>query len=162
MARVFIALGSNLSNPVSQLQQAIQSLGRLEQTSLISTSSFYRSLPMGPPDQPDYINAVVCLETALEPLPLLDSLQHIEQQQGRVRTGERWGPRKLDLDILLYDEQIISNDRLIIPHPGLHERSFVLYPLQEIAPELEIPGHGQLARLVAKCDKAGLEQIDQV
>jgi len=107
---------------------------------------------MGPQDQPDYVNAVMSITTSLTPLALLDILQSIEQQQGRVRGAERWGPRTLDLDLLLYAEQVINLPRLKIPHPGLHERSFVLYPLFEIAPSLVIPGRGALATLLQHCE----------
>lgn len=119
--------------------------------------------------QPDYINAVVAIETDRDELSLLDDLQAIESQHGRVRTGEHWGPRTLDLDVLLIGDKIINEARLIIPHPGLHERSFVLYPLQEIAPDLLIPDHDSLTglalkelplrELIAQCDDKGLERI---
>ena len=114
---------------------------------------------MGPEGQPDYINAVAAIKTQLSALDLLDALQQIESEQGRVRTGLRWGPRTLDLDILLYDEQIISTERLRIPHPGLHERAFVLYPLYEIDPDLMIPGEASLAILKAQCPADGLNKI---
>lgn len=159
MIRVYIGIGSNLSDPVSQVQAAIEMLDSIEQSQFIRASSFYRSAPMGPQAQPDYVNAVACLDTALAAEDLLDRLQQIEKRQGRT-TGQRWGPRTLDLDILLYGEQIISSARLSVPHPGLHERSFVLYPLQEIAPELDVPDKGQVADLVVKCSRTGLERID--
>ena len=114
---------------------------------------------MGPPDQPDYINAVCALTSSVDPIPLLDQLQAIELKHGRVRDGLRWGPRSLDLDILLFGENIINTARLVVPHPGLDQRSFVLYPLYEIAPGLTVPGLGPLEDLIAKCDQAGLERI---
>ena len=109
--------------------------------------------------QSDYINAVVAIETDRDALSLLDDLQAIESQHGRIRTGEHWGPRTLDLDVLLIGDKIINEARLIIPHPGLHERSFVLYPLQEIAPDLLIPGLNSIRELIAQCDDEGLERI---
>jgi 2-amino-4-hydroxy-6-hydroxymethyldihydropteridine diphosphokinase len=117
---------------------------------------------MGPQEQPDYINAVCEIKTGLTPLDLLDKLQAIEATQGRVRTEERWGPRPLDLDILLYGGKSINTDRLIVPHPGMLERNFVLYPLHEIAPDLIIPGQGPLASMVKKIDKQGLTAVSQV
>jgi 2-amino-4-hydroxy-6-hydroxymethyldihydropteridine diphosphokinase len=114
---------------------------------------------MGPQDQPEYINAVASLETNLQAEALLDALQAIEQAQGRVR-DERWGPRTLDLDILLYGDEVIDSDRLTIPHPGLSEREFVLYPLYELAPDLMIPGLGSLASLYQHCDANGIERLE--
>lgn len=151
----YIGLGSNLAEPVSQIRQACEALKRLPQSQLLACSSLYSSPPMGPPDQPDYINAVAALETALAPHVLLTELQGVEQAQGRTREI-RWGARTLDLDLLLYGEQTIKDKLLTVPHPGLPERAFVLYPLQEIAPGLVIPGQGPLAELVAGCPKGGL------
>jgi len=152
-------MGSNLADPVSQVKSAIKTLQSLEKSELKKVSSLYQSLPMGPAEQPDYINAVACMKTMLEPFELLDALLAIEQSQGRQRCAERWGPRTLDLDILLYGEKIITSERLKVPHSGLHERSFVLYPLHEIAPDLDIPVHGPIAELLAKCDSTGLERL---
>jgi 2-amino-4-hydroxy-6-hydroxymethyldihydropteridine diphosphokinase len=159
MITVYIGLGSNLADPVSQVKSAIKALQLLQKSELKKVSSFYKSLPMGPAEQPDYINAVACMETILEPLELLDALLAIEQSQGRQRSAERWGPRTLDLDILLYGEKIITSERLKVPHSGLHERSFVLYPLHEIAPDLDIPVHGPIAELLANCHSTGLERL---
>ena len=152
MVTVYIGMGSNLENPRRQVTQAIAAISSIIDCRRLVVSSLYRSKPMGPQDQPDYVNAVMSVETSLSPLALLDTLQSIEQQQGRVRGVEQWGPRTLDLDILLYSDQMIGLPRLKIPHPGLHERSFVLYPLNEIAPTLVIPGHGALARLLEHCE----------
>lgn len=127
----------------------------------MACSSLYRSAPLGPANQPDYVNAVMAVETALAPLALLDALQALETAFGRVRHGERWGPRTLDLDILLYGSEILATDRLTVPHPGLAEREFVLYPLQEIAPDLNIPGLGPLADLVRRCPRRGLSVIEE-
>lgn len=154
----YIGLGSNLDNPESQLKTAIEALTGLPQTRLQARSSLYRSAPMGPQDQPDYLNAVAQLSTGLEPEALLDKLQGIEQAQGRVR-AQHWGPRTLDLDILLYGEDVVATERLKIPHPGIAERSFVLYPLAEINGQLEIPGLGGVGSLMEQCPDAGLSRL---
>jgi len=139
MITVFIAVGSNLGDPVSQANVAIDALKKLPKSQFVQTSSLYSSTPMGPQDQPDYINAVVELTTELTPLELLDCTQRIELEQGRVRKEERWGPRTLDLDILLYGNEVMDSERLTVPHYGMKEREFVLYPLAEIAPNLTLP-----------------------
>jgi len=154
----YVGLGSNLGNPESQVKTAIGALAGLPQTCLQDRSSLYRSAPMGPQDQPDYVNAVVQLRTALEPEVLLDKLQGIERAQGRVRT-QHWGPRTLDLDILLYGQGVVATARLKIPHPGIVERSFVLYPLAEINGQLEIPGLGRVQSLLEQCPDAGLSRL---
>lgn len=154
-----IGLGSNLKRPLEQVQQAVSELSAIPLTRMLQVSSFYRSAPMGPADQPDYINAVVELETGLEAHALLEALQSIEQQHGRIREGERWGPRTLDLDILLYGDAVIADDRLQIPHPGMVGRNFVLYPLAEILPETVVPGLGSLDTLLESCPDVGLERL---
>lgn len=159
MERVYIGLGSNLAEPRQQLEAALAALGRLPQTTLSAISSLYASDPLGPPDQPRYINAVAALDTELAPLQLLDALQHIEQEQGRVRKAERWGPRTLDLDILLFGTRQISEPRLTVPHYHMHARAFVLYPLAELAPGLRLPDGRELAQLLAACPRAGLERL---
>jgi len=155
---VYVGLGSNLDNPKQQLLRAFNELGELPHTELVARSSLYRSHPLGPADQPDYINAVACLRTSLEPLELLDALQAIEQAHRRVRV-QHWGPRTLDLDILLYGERQIDQPRLQVPHPHMFERSFVLQPLSEIAADLRVAGHGPLSDLLAACEQLGLERI---
>lgn len=157
--RCFIGLGSNLENPAQQIDTAIQDIANIDQLSLVQRSSLYKSPPMGPQDQPDYINAVVEVETTLSAHELLDSLQSIEQQHGRVRK-RHWGERTLDLDILLYAQQMIADERLNVPHPGIAERAFVIYPLAEIAPELMVPGKGNVAELMHACPAAGLEKLE--
>ena len=132
MNPAYIALGSNLQNPQQQLHSAISAIAQLAQSSIGPISSFYRSTAVGPGKQPDYLNAVLRLDTKLEPLELLDELQNIENSQGRERQ-ERWGPRTLDLDLLLYGDVTLISPRLTIPHPRMHQRNFVLYPLQEIS-----------------------------
>lgn len=139
MTRVYIALGSNLANPLHQVQSALNALAELPRTKLIATSSLYRTPPLGPQDQPDYLNAVVALDTDLSAENLLDHTQKIELEHGRVRKDERWGPRTLDLDILLFGDEIINTERLTVPHYDMKNRQFMLYPLAEIAPELHFP-----------------------
>ncbi|MBL1319743.1 MAG: 2-amino-4-hydroxy-6-hydroxymethyldihydropteridine diphosphokinase [Methylophaga sp.] len=159
MNGVFIGLGSNLADPIEQVITAIEALQSIPETKLVAQSSLYASPPMGPQDQPDYINAVVELSTELSAHKLLDQLQVIEQQQGRVRL-RHWGERTLDLDIIVYGEQVIDDERLHIPHKGLADRSFVLYPLAEIATNLTIPKFGNIADLVQNCSRAGLNKIN--
>ena len=152
----YIAIGSNQADPVKQARQAIVALSTLPNTQLLDCSSLYSSCPMGPQDQPDYINAVAKIETTLSALELLDTLQQIELSQGRVRKDNRWGPRTLDLDIILFGDQQINNSRLTVPHYGMKVREFVLYPLLEIAVDLVLPDGTVLSQLVATCDKNGL------
>lgn len=160
MARVrcYIGLGANLAQPLAQLQQAVAALRLLPASQLVAVSSFYGSKPMGPQDQPDYVNAVAALDTELLPEALLDALQQIEQQQGRQRKDERWGPRTLDLDILLYGNDIINSERLTVPHYGLKQREFVLYPLAEIAPNLSLPDGTVLSSLLEQVPLNGLQK----
>ncbi len=150
MTRVYIALGSNLANPLHQVQSALNALAELPQTTLIATSSLYRTPPLGPQDQPDYLNAVVALDTDLSAENLLDHTQKIEQEHGRVRKDERWGPRTLDLDILLFGDEIINTERLTVPHYDMKNRQFILYPLAEIAPELRFPSGESLQSVIAQ------------
>lgn len=150
MTRVYIALGSNLANPLHQVQSALNALAELPQTKLIATSSLYRTPPLGPQDQPDYLNAVVALDTVLSAENLLDHTQKIELEHGRVRKDERWGPRTLDLDILLFGDEIINTERLTVPHYDMKNRQFMLYPLAEIAPELHFPTGESLQSVIAQ------------
>lgn len=164
MTTLYIGIGSNLDEPLVQVRSAIEELQHLAECHVIAVSGLYQSRAMNPPEEPDlkqpnYINAVIKLATERDELDLLDDLQTMEQRHGRVRTEQRWEPRPLDLDILLADDKTINHPRLIVPHPGLHERSFVLYPLHEIAPDLMIPGHGSLKELIAHCDYEGLERL---
>lgn len=135
----YIGLGSNLSEPIKQVNNAIKAIEKIEQSQVITVSSLYLSKPMGPQDQDDYINAVLALQTSLSATELLDSLQAIENDAGRIRKKNRWGARILDLDIILFGDQIINSERLTIPHYGMTEREFVLLPLAEIAPLLQLP-----------------------
>lgn len=159
MARVYIGLGSNLAEPRQQLEAALAALGRLPHCRLLAASSLYASDPLGPPDQPRYVNAVAALDCALSPLALLDALQAIEREQGRERKAERWGPRTLDLDILLFDDLQLDEERLTVPHYHMHARAFVLYPLAEIAPELTLPDGRPLQALLDACPFQGLERL---
>ncbi|MGA7800730.1 MAG: 2-amino-4-hydroxy-6-hydroxymethyldihydropteridine diphosphokinase [Gammaproteobacteria bacterium] len=159
LERAYIGLGSNLEDPVAQVRRALRELDELPDTDLTSTSVLYSSAPMGPPDQPDYVNAVAALDTGLAPRDLLAHLQAIESAHGRVRT-RHWGARTLDLDLLLYGQLRLREDRLVVPHPGMHERAFVLYPLAEIAPGLRIPGGGLVDDLLRACPRAGLEKLE--
>lgn len=154
----YIGLGSNLQNPSEQIHNARLAINSLAHTKEQGFSSLYQSPPMGPQDQPDYINAVMAVETELSPLKLLRSLQSIENSSGRVR-AERWGARTLDLDILLYGDQVIDVPDLTVPHIGITERAFVLYPLHEIAPQLLIPSKGKLVDLLASCPLASLKRL---
>ncbi|MFT4995307.1 MAG: 2-amino-4-hydroxy-6-hydroxymethyldihydropteridine diphosphokinase [Paraglaciecola sp.] len=160
MIEVYIGLGSNMAEPRSQISQALQALSRLSMSRLLKCSSLYASEPMGPQNQANYVNGVACLHTSLTPLALLAECQNIEQQQGRIRTGERWGPRTLDLDILLYGQDIIQQPSLVIPHYGMKQREFVLYPLHEISPELRLPCGTTLVTLLESCPLNGLMKIN--
>ena len=157
---VFIGLGSNLAQPQTQISQAITEMAQLTDTSLLKQSSLYRSTALGSEPQPDYLNAVVELATALNPHALLKALQSIEARHGRIRK-QRWEPRPLDLDILLYGNQLISTETLIVPHAEMTKRHFVLYPLAEIAPDLVIPGakNENLNQLLQRCPKSELKKI---
>lgn len=157
----FIGLGSNLEEPRSQLQHAFVALGQLPGTSLVARSSLYRSAPVGYADQPDFVNAVAKIATALSPQALLQALLHIEHQQGRERTF-RNAPRTLDLDLLLYDDLRLHEHGLTIPHPQMHLRAFVLQPLLEIAPDCVIPGIGQAERALHSCQDQTLERLADV
>lgn len=158
-ARVFIGLGSNRAGPVRQLRQALHALGGLPSTRLHARSSLYRNPPMGPTWQPDFVNAVAELRTDLTPRKLLAALQRIESRQGRNRTLVRWGPRTLDLDILIWGARRLKLQGLIVPHPGIAHRAFVLYPLAELAPELDVPGYGRIEQLLAGVDTRTLTRI---
>jgi len=157
-AQAFIALGSNLENPIVQLQRAFDELAQLPETRLQRRSSLYRSAPVGRLDQPDFINAVALVETALPPQQLLQTLLAIEQRHGRVRESLD-APRTLDLDVLLYDSLQCLDADLTIPHPRMTQRAFVLIPLFEIAPDCHIPGYGHIAPLLAACNGQKLQKI---
>ncbi|ALU43130.1 2-amino-4-hydroxy-6-hydroxymethyldihydropteridine diphosphokinase [Pseudoalteromonas rubra] len=161
MNTVYIGLGANLNAPEAQLRNALDALNTSTVLTLAQVSSFYASKPMGPQDQPDYVNAVAKLITDLPAIEVLDLLQQIELQHGRVRKAERWGPRTLDLDILLYNDAQIATQRLIVPHYGLCEREFVVFPLLEIAPGLTLPTGQALADIATTLPRNGLTAISQ-
>lgn len=158
----YIGLGSNLQAPIVQLESAIHALEKSDAVTHLNCSSFYATKPVGPQDQPDYVNAVAAIETTLDPLQLLDTLQKIELQQGRVREGvKRWGARTLDLDILLYGDEIIDEPRLKVPHVEIQNRAFVLYPLAEIAPGLLLPRLGPIQALLKAVDGNDISIINK-
>ena len=147
MTIAYLGLGSNLANPEQQIHDAIDAFEQLPHVTVLKVSQLYYSRPMGPQDQPDFMNAVISVETELAPIDLLDTLQNIEHEAGRIRKDDRWGPRVLDLDILLYGERIINTERLTVPHYGMKTREFVLIPLAEIAPSLILPDGSSVQEL---------------
>lgn len=154
----FVGVGSNLGGPEQQVESAIDSLARIPGSDLVARSSLYESAPFGPVDQPDFVNAVVMLVTTLDAPTLFHHLQQIESAQGRMR-GEHWGPRVIDLDLLVFGDAIIDLDDLNVPHPGIAERNFVLLPLREIAHDLVIPGLGKVADIAANHDEPRIRLI---
>ncbi|WP_232359202.1 2-amino-4-hydroxy-6-hydroxymethyldihydropteridine diphosphokinase [Paraneptunicella aestuarii] len=155
----FIGLGSNLEQPAEQLRSAIKDMSNIPETNVQLVSSFYLSRPMGPSDQPDYVNAVAELQTELDCHSLLHELQRIELQHGRVRKEQRWGARTLDLDILLYGDEVINEPDLIVPHYGMKSREFVLYPLAEISSELILPCGTVLKELLVQVPENGIKRL---
>lgn len=160
ITRVYIGLGANLDDPRAQVRAAGVMLAGLPHSSSIAYSSLYRSAPVGVTAQPDFINAVCSFDTTLAPHALLAALFAIEQSHGRVRGGVRGGPRTLDLDLLLYGAQRIEDGGLMVPHPRLHERAFVLLPLAELDERLTIPGQGQVGELLAACAAQRVEKLE--
>lgn len=158
MTLAYVALGSNLGDPRQQVLDAMQALGKLPDTRLLKRSQLYRTPPWGVLEQPPFINAAVQLDTALSPHRLLDALIEIEQRAGRVRV-QRNGPRTLDLDLLYVDGVQLDDERLTLPHPRMTERAFVLLPLHDLAPSLQLAGHGSVAELLARVDLAGCEKL---
>ncbi len=154
-----VGLGSNLDGPIRQVELAIDQIATLPSTRLLRRSRLYRTPPWGMRDQPDFINAVAEIETTLAPRDLLRHLLAIERHGGRVRDGARWGPRVIDLDLLLYGGRTLHESGLELPHPRMHERSFVLVPLAELDAGLEIPGHGFAGELVAALGAGGCEPV---
>lgn len=159
MTLVYLGLGSNLDSPIEQLRSARSAIANTARISEIVFSSFYQSPPMARMNQPDYINAVMAIETDLPATELLATMQKIENQHGRIRS-EHWGARTLDIDILLFGNEILDLPDLKIPHYGIAERAFVLQPLFEIAPDLEIPMLGKLPELVTRCPLNSLERLN--
>ena len=159
MVNAYIGLGSNLDNPIGHVKQALEDLKQLPQSQLLLASKLYLSKPVGPQDQDNFVNAVALIITELEPLALLDELQTIEQQHQRVRE-RHWGPRSLDLDLLLFGDQSIQHPRLTVPHAQLSRRDFVVGPLLELCPELVLPSGTQLQEFLQQCPIDGLICID--
>ena len=157
--RAYIGIGSNLNDPVARILEAVEEMEMIPDTLLVKRSSLYRGSPMGPADQPDYVNAVVSLDTLLSPVDLHQAMIDIEDMLGRDRTADKWGPRIIDLDLLLYGTNSINTDTLTVPHPGMHERDFVIVPLEEIAGNLKIPGRGQIYSLINKCENHSLKKL---
>lgn len=157
--RVYVGLGSNLEDPVAQVLEAVEELEMIPDSILVSRSSLYRGKPMGLADQPDYVNAVVAMDTLLSAENFLQELTRIEDLQGRVRDGDKWGPRIIDLDLLMYGKQKINTPDLTVPHPGMHERDFVIIPLSELAGDVNIPGQGRLTALINKCENHSLRKL---
>lgn len=158
MSTAYIALGANLGDPAATVDAAFKAISALPQTRLVACSALYRTAPVGITEQPEFINAAARVETALAPEALLDALLAIEQQFGRVREL-RNGPRTLDLDVLLYDDLVLDTPRLTLPHPRLHLRAFVLYPLADVGPELRIPGRGTLAAWLPAVANQGIVRL---
>ena len=159
MTEAFIALGSNLGDARAQVLSAFDALASLPGTQLLARSHLYLTPPWGVLDQPPFVNAVALVDTTLAPRELLNALLAIERAAGRVRDGERWGPRTLDLDILHMDAVAMADERLSLPHPRIHERAFVLLPLHDLAPVLDLPGQGRVMDLLAALDVAGCERL---
>ena len=160
LRRAYVGVGSNLGDALTEVRTALADLAIVPGIRLAAASRLYGNPPMGPPSQPDYVNAVAALDTTLAPHALLAALQAVEHAHGRVRGGERWGPRTLDLDLLLYADSVIDDAVLRVPHPGIAERAFVLVPLAEVAPaSLDVPGRGSLAALLAACDDSALRVV---
>jgi len=159
MEQVYVGLGSNLADPRAQVERASRALAA-PQTRLVQRSRLYRSAPWGRADQPEFVNAVVALQTELTPREMLEALLKIERAAGRARDATRWGPRVLDLDILMFGDRLIDEPGLHVPHPHLHERAFVLLPLAEIAPDLIVPGHGRVDDLARRIDASTCRPLE--
>lgn len=159
--RAYVALGSNLDDPIAQVRAGALALGKLPGTRLVCCSSLYRTAPVGMTDQPDFINAVCETDTSLPAGAFMQALLDIELSQGRQRQIPG-GPRTLDLDLLLYGDQVSQEPGLTLPHPRLHARAFVLYPLSELAPGLCVPGHGSVETLLAGCAGQFIERLTAV
>ena len=157
----YVALGSNLGDPATQVQRAFEALGGLPQTQCVLRSSLYRSRPMGPVEQPDFVNAVAGLLTQLDAPGLLAELKSLESSLGRAAPVVRWGPRLIDLDLLVHGMTRLHEDHIRVPHPGLALRAFVLVPLSELCPSLVVPGVGRVSGLLHQVDTAGLERIER-
>jgi 2-amino-4-hydroxy-6-hydroxymethyldihydropteridine diphosphokinase len=155
----YVALGSNLSDPRRQVEAAFTALAALPDARLIARSGLWRSRPMGPQDQPEFVNAVAGLLTTAGPREFLHQLRELERRLGKTEPAVRWGPRVIDLDLLVFGDLSVDEPGLVLPHPGLHQRNFVLYPLSEIAAELQVPGLARVSRLRERVSAAGIERL---
>ena len=155
----YVALGSNLSDPRRQVENAFDALAALPDARLVVRSSLWRSAPLGPQDQPEFVNAAAGLVTTREPREFLASLQAVERRLGKADPAVRWGPRVIDLDLVAFADLQVDEPGLTLPHPGLHRRNFVLYPLSEIAAELWVPGLARVRRLRDRVSPAGIERL---
>ncbi|HET9403485.1 MAG TPA: 2-amino-4-hydroxy-6-hydroxymethyldihydropteridine diphosphokinase [Burkholderiales bacterium] len=160
LVTAFVALGGNIGDPPAQIRSALRALAKLRETRLVRRSSLYRNPPVGHLDQPEFVNAVAQIETRIGPRELLGHLLEIERKHGRER-GYPNAPRTLDLDILLYGGQVVHEPGLVIPHPRMPERAFVLVPLAEIAPDIEVPGRGRVAGLLRNVDASGMIRLTE-
>ena len=158
--KAWLGLGSNLQQPEEQVSEALERLRKVEGVELLKVSSFYRTPPWGDENQGDFVNAVAQIETGLDPISLLHVLQSIENEMGRQRSERRWGPRLIDLDLLLYGDQQYLSDELELPHPRMFERAFVLMPLYELAANMVIPGYGDIENLLQKVDCRGVFRLN--
>ena len=158
MKLAYIALGANLGDPIATIRAALGALANLPESRVVLSSSLYRTAPVGELEQPEFINAVAALETTLAPESLLDGLLDIETRFGRIR-AEKNGPRTLDLDLLLYGNHQLDLPRLTLPHPRLHLRAFVLYPLAELAPDIHLPGRGTIAAWLPAVANQGIIRL---
>ena len=162
MTRAFVGLGGNQGDSFRVLEQAQTALDELPHTVLVRRSHYYRTAPVGDSDQPDFLNAVVVVETGLAPLALLRAMQRIESQLGRTRERtRRWGPRTIDLDLLLFGHEVIREQDLTVPHPRMGERAFVLEPLAELAPDQEVPGLGRVSQLRRRLEASGVRRLQE-
>jgi 2-amino-4-hydroxy-6-hydroxymethyldihydropteridine diphosphokinase len=148
VARAYVGLGANLGPREATILRAVELLAAEPGIDVLELSALRETRPVGVEDQPDFVNGALALETTLSPGELLDALLRVERELGRVRDGERWGPRTIDLDLLLYGDEVVDEPGLTVPHPRLHERRFALEPLAELDPELEIPGRGKVSDLL--------------
>lgn len=156
----YVGLGSNLGDSRGVLRRAIEAISSFPDTRIVLTSPHYRTVPFGPVEQGAFINAVAGVMTRRSPLEFLQALRSLERQLGRAETRVRWGPREIDLDLLVHGEETLATPELTLPHVGIPERDFVLYPLRDIAPQLHIPGMGRVAELAARVADRGIERLD--
>ena len=155
----YVGIGSNLDDPAGQVRRALSALTTMPATRLVRASSLYESEPFGPVQQPRYVNAVAALLTRQDLAAFFGTLRALERQLGRLPPRERWGPRIIDLDLLVFSQECQQSPELTLPHPGIVQRNFVLYPLREVAPELQVPGCGRVAWLAGRTDPAGIWRL---